>query len=236
MTLGLNNPVARAAGLIELGGPVVALLLALSVVALAIVIYKVAQYARLGTGRDRHVDDAVHLWRSGDRAAARARLTARTTALAGLVRDAMGKCSQAGSEDRPDLEDHFSIEAAQQLQRLQSGFRALESIAQIAPLIGLFGTVLGMIEAFRQLQSAGNSVDPSLLAGGIWVALLTTAVGLAVAMPTAICLSVFESRVARHRLAVEVALTGVFNPVQPDATTAGRAVEQPMAAVAAHAR
>ena len=61
--------------------------------------------------------------------------------------------------------------------------------------MGLFGTVLGMITAFKDLQSAGNAVDPSILAGGIWVALLTTAVGLAVAMPVSVILTWFETRV-----------------------------------------
>jgi biopolymer transport protein ExbB len=50
-------------------------------------------------------------------------------------------------------------------------------------LLGLFGTVLGMVEAFRQLELAGSQVDPAVLSGGIWQALLTTAVGLAVAIP-----------------------------------------------------
>ena len=94
MIFGLANPIDRAAGLIALGGPVVALLLVLSVIALAIVIYKMAQYVRRGTGTDRHVDEAVRLWRAGDRAAARSHLADRKTALAELVREAMG---QAGS-------------------------------------------------------------------------------------------------------------------------------------------
>ena len=60
---------------------------------------------------------------------------------------------------------------------LEGGFRLLDTIGQTAPLLGLFGTVLGMIDAFQALQEAGQAVDPSLLAGGIWVALLTTAAG-----------------------------------------------------------
>ena len=70
-----------------------------------------------------------------------------------------------------------------------------------------------MITAFQALQQSGNSVDPSILAGGIWVALLTTAVGLAVAMPTSIALTYFESRVERHQLAIETAVTRILNPV-----------------------
>ena len=55
--------------------------------------------------------------------------------------------------------------------------------AMIAPLMGLLGTVVGMINSFSKLSSAGTRVDPSILAGGIWEALLTTAGGLSVAIP-----------------------------------------------------
>ena len=215
MIFGLTNPLERLAGLVALGGPVVALLLILSVVALAIILFKLWQYARLGTGSSATVDEAVRLWSAGNRQGALAKLAQNRSLLGILVTQAMLASGAIGQQTRnADLEDRLSVEAATQLRQLESGFRALDSIAQIAPLIGLFGTVLGMIEAFRQLQEAGNAVDPSLLAGGIWVALLTTAVGLAVAMPTALCLSFFESRVARHRLAVERALTTVLNPVR----------------------
>jgi len=90
--------------------------------------------------------------------------------------------------------------------------RLLDSVAQLAPLLGLFGTVLGMIEAFQSLQQAGSQVDPSLLAGGIWVALLTTAVGLAVAMPTSLVLSWFESRMDNERVTAERAIATVLHP------------------------
>ncbi|MBL4599295.1 MAG: MotA/TolQ/ExbB proton channel family protein, partial [Rhizobiaceae bacterium] len=89
------------------------------------------------------------------------------------------------------------------LHELQRGFRAMDAIAQISPLLGLFGTVLGMIEAFQKLQTAGNTVDPSILAGGIWVALMTTAVGLAVAMPVSLILTWFETRLEDERIAIE---------------------------------
>jgi biopolymer transport protein ExbB len=69
-----------------------------------------------------------------------------------------------------------------------------------------------MIEAFQALQDAGSSVDPSLLAGGIWVALLTTAVGLAVAMPTSVILSWFEARMTAERVFTELALTTILSP------------------------
>ncbi len=86
------------------------------------------------------------------------------------------------------------------------GLRVLDLTAQLAPLLGLFGTVLGMIEAFQTLQEAGSTADPSLLAGGIWVALLTTAVGLCVAIPASVVLAWFDSRLLHHRLSANVAL------------------------------
>ncbi len=69
-----------------------------------------------------------------------------------------------------------------------------------------------MIEAFQALQAAGAAVDPSALAGGIWVALLTTAVGLGVAMPTALCLTYLESRVAAERALSDEALEVLLRP------------------------
>jgi biopolymer transport protein ExbB len=60
----------------------------------------------------------------------------------------------------------------------------LSSIAAAAPLFGLFGTVLGMIEVFQKLAALGGRADVALLSGGIWVALLTTAFGLLIAIPS----------------------------------------------------
>ena len=100
--------------------------------------------------------------------------------------------------------------AIETLASLRSGLRALDAIAQIAPLLGLFGTVLGMIEAFRALQAGGSNVDPAALAGGIWVALLTTAVGLGIAMPATLAVSWFEARIDRERVAMETLLTALF--------------------------
>jgi biopolymer transport protein ExbB len=74
----------------------------------------------------------------------------------------------------------------------------LASIAAIAPLFGLFGTVLGMIEVFQKLAALGGRADVALLSGGIWVALLTTAFGLLVAIPSLLAHHYF-SRLAGGR-------------------------------------
>lgn len=75
---------------------------------------------------------------------------------------------------------------------------ALASIAQLSPLLGLFGTVLGMIEVFRKLETLGGRADVTLLSGGIWVALLTTAFGLLVAVPSLIAHHYFSGLVTER--------------------------------------
>jgi biopolymer transport protein ExbB len=189
---------------IDLGGPVVLILLLVSVVTLATILYKLWQFSAAGVGRHRALRDAVAAWDKGDRGIAIDSLSKSKSYLVPVIEMAFS----SGSEDLKRLE----AEAEVRFARLEGGFRLLDSVAQLAPLLGLFGTVLGMIEAFRSLQEAGSQVDPSLLAGGIWVALLTTAVGLAVAMPTAMVLSWFESRMDAERVTAERAINSVLRP------------------------
>lgn len=193
-------------GILALGGPVVAILLVMSVMTLAVTLYKLWQFSASGVGRHRVLSEALSAWDLGDRRLARTRLVQSRSYLAPLVGSAME------SPDQPGLEGRLDAEAGLALAGLERGFRLLDTIAQLAPLLGLFGTVLGMIEAFQSLQQAGSAVDPSLLAGGIWVALITTAVGLAVAMPTSMILAWFESRTARERVFADKAMRTVLAP------------------------
>ena len=208
------NGFSQALEFLVLGGPVVALLLVISVISLSIIILKYWQFWAAGVGRHAPLRMAVGEWAAGRREAAADRLRHSPNAASVLTWQAMMAVRSPEKTDRSVIEEKLAIEASSRLVRLRSGFRALDAIAQVAPLLGLFGTVLGMIEAFQQLQTAGNNVDPSLLAGGIWVALLTTAVGLGVAMPTSLALTHLESRMAREAAAIEYALTCVLNPLR----------------------
>ena len=189
----------------DLGGPVVVILLATSVVTASIVLYKIWQFGVAGVGRHKVLAQAVDAWDRGDRARAAMLIDQSRSYLAPVIRQASGGADSFHS-DRADAE------AEDRFARLERGLSALDIISQLAPLLGLFGTVLGMIDAFRALQNAGTSVDPSLLAGGIWVALLTTAAGLAVAMPTSLVLNWFEARMRRDRVFANRALRVIFAP------------------------
>ena len=88
---------------------------------------------------------------------------------------------------------------------------SLEIIAQVSPLIGLLGTVIGMIDSFNELELGGSLVDPSILAGGIWTALLTTAMGLIVAIPALISHYFFDKKLTNSTQLLSVFLTKLMN-------------------------
>ena len=193
---------------VSLGGPVIVILFAISVLTLGVTFYKFWQFSASGVGRHQRLSQALAAWDGGDAQTARARLSESQSYLAPLLKSAMDEPGVPGLDGRLDAEAGLAIAG------LERGFRFLDTVAQLAPLLGLFGTVLGMIEAFQSLQDAGSTVDPSLLAGGIWVALLTTAAGLAVAMPTSMVLSWFESRMAAERAFADKAVQTVLVPGQ----------------------
>ena len=89
------------------------------------------------------------------------------------------------SRDRGREGVREAIEEAGLLEvpRLEEKLGLLATIAQIAPLIGLFGTVLGFVDILREMEAHGLAASPVLLTGGVWKALISTALGLAVAIP-----------------------------------------------------
>lgn len=187
----------------DLGGPVVLLLLAISVLAVTVILFKLWQMRAARVGAHRALREALELWDRGDASGAQAK--------AATSRSYLRKIVQTGMLDVKDP-DRLRAEAETEFARLERGFRFLDTVAQLSPLLGLFGTVLGMISAFQALQEAGSQVDPSILAGGIWVALMTTAVGLAVAMPTSLVLSWFEARMDAERVFAEKAVQTILKP------------------------
>lgn len=202
----------RLQALLELGGPVVMLLLAMSIVALTIILLKLWQFASLRLGDAGFVEPAINALVAGDRAGTLAKLRASRNPIARVMEVAVHGRGDHRLSDSLVREEVTRV-GARYLEPLRSHLRVLEAIGALSPLLGLLGTVLGMIEAFRQMAQAGSRVDPALLSGGIWEALLTTAVGLAVAIPVVAVLTWLERRIERFRHVMEDAVTQVFTRV-----------------------
>lgn len=94
-----------------------------------------------------------------------------------------------------EKERMFQRAGSKILRKLEKNISGLEVIANSATLLGLLGTVTGMIRVFMKIQESGGRADASMLAGGIWEALLTTAAGLFVAIPASLFYHYFEGRV-----------------------------------------
>jgi biopolymer transport protein ExbB len=102
--------------------------------------------------------------------------------------------------------DQILILIEKETEKLNRFMPTLEIIGQVSPLIGLLGTVIGMIDSFNELELGGSLVDPSILAGGIWTALLTTAMGLIVAIPALISHYFYDRNILiKHKSTEELA-------------------------------
>ena len=99
------------------------------------------------------------------------------------------------NKSKENIEKEIDRLTQKEFEKIQLFLPSLEIISQVSPLIGLLGTVIGMIDSFNELELGGSLVDPSILAGGIWTALLTTAMGLVVAIPALVSHYFFEKRV-----------------------------------------
>lgn len=203
------DALAAAIETLRLGGPVVGLLLLMSVVALAIVIAKLQQFRAVRLGDLEPVDRALAAYRRNDPRQALALLQGRRNPVAQTVADAI-QVQRRGGGDATLLREETARRAGARLETLRSHLRVLEVIATLSPLLGLFGTVLGMISAFQEMEAAGSQVDPAVLSGGIWEALMTTAVGLAVAIPATAASNWLDRRIERATHAMEDAVTQVF--------------------------
>jgi biopolymer transport protein ExbB len=192
---------------IEAGGPIVVILGALSVYSIALVALKLIQFwGVLSGGGDR--DAALKAWRGG--------AVEEAKGLVGGGRSPVNKVMATAMEglgarwDATTLREEVERFANEQLEVLGRHLRTLEILAVVSPLMGLLGTVLGMIEAFQQLSLAGGSANAAVLAAGIWQALLTTAMGLIVAIPAALAANMLGSRLDRVGHVIEDSVTRLY--------------------------
>lgn len=180
------------------GGFVMYLILGLSVYMLAVLFFKAYQFISAGIFNTRYIDPVMLLVKRGELTDASKLLARERGPVARIMRVAI-ECVMNREITMKSRESEIARVGAAELRYLESHLRGLEMTSTVAPLLGLMGTVIGMIASFATLSQAGSRVDPSMLAGGIWEALITTVGGLCVAVPALAAYYLIDAQIERVR-------------------------------------
>lgn len=183
---------------------------ALSIVATTVSIFKIVQFARLGLGRRGRLSAVLAACDNGQTAVALEGLQGRRGVLPRVLHATLYGV-QVNPNDLAFAEEAGRQAALAELSLLNRSMRVLEAAVQAAPMLGLLGTVIGMIDAFAKLSQATGAVDPALLASGIYTALTTTAAGLTIAIVFYFIATWLEGRIERERLDMELAISVVIH-------------------------
>ena len=189
---------------------VYAALTLLSLLTVTVAIFKIGQFRRLGLGRHREAEAILDDWLNGRPDEAQRKAVALPSVLGRVLAAVM-----AGLRARP-ADPHYGAELARQaalseLTQMGNRMRLLEAVVQMAPMLGLLGTVIGMIDACGALAASPQAADPRLLASGIWTALTTTAVGLAVALVAYFVAAWLEGRIEDERQTIELVISSAIH-------------------------
>ncbi len=196
-------PKERASGLVTLfnqGGNFMYPLALCSVIALAVIIERLYSFQRARTNTRKLMEAILSDVRKGDVQGAIDVCSRTRGPIASIIAAGLLKVERGKDAIKEAIESSGAIE----LSFLQRGLIVLASVINIAPLLGFLGTVSGMINAFAAIAEA-EQVSAKLVAKGIQEALITTASGLAIAIPVQIFHSFFVSRVDRYVIEMEEA-------------------------------
>jgi biopolymer transport protein ExbB len=192
------------------GGPVMYPIILCSIIALAIIIERLYHLYRARIDTRKFMDEIANVLRRNKIMNAIEICDKTPGPIAHILKAGILK------HDRPKPEIKEAIEEAglYEVPRMEKNLTALSTIAHISPLLGLLGTVVGMVGCFQIIQQKStslNPVSPGDLAGGIWQALITTVAGLAVAIPVYVAYNYLVSRVNHLVLDMERSATDLIN-------------------------
>jgi biopolymer transport protein ExbB len=181
-------------GFISKGGIIMIPILICSILALALFVERLIYFAKM-KNQGKEIESVIISFLDQDR-------EDEAIKAAGQSASPMGRVLSAAMEvrhtDRETLETVIIDAIEEEVRDLSVNTQALATVANIAPLLGLLGTVIGMIKAFMVIQEMGGKVNAAVLAGGIWEAMLTTAFGLSVALPVMLAHSYLVAGIDRH--------------------------------------
>lgn len=181
------------------GGIGIVVIGALSLLMVAVALERFVHFRKIRVAPDGLVESVLPLWQSRDFARMQQVLQASDSTLARVI----SHLATQGKHDTRALGEGASDIASLELRVHQQKAYPLAVVATVAPIVGLLGTVIGMIEAFHVIAFSGAMGDPALLAGGISKALINTAAGLSVALPALGLHHYFKNRQVMFGLALE---------------------------------
>lgn len=199
---------------VELFNPVTILVFvllgAMSLIAVTVGLFKTVQFRKLGVGHRDSAETILQSWLSGHPDKAVAAAAARKSVLARVLQSVFSGL-QSKPQDPSFAEELGRQSAIVELAQMSERMRLLDMVVQAAPMLGLLGTVVGMIDAFSALSMAQGAVDPAILAGGIWSALTTTALGLMIAILAYFVATWLEGRIERERNMIEALISAAIH-------------------------
>lgn len=183
---------------------------ALSMLGLALILYFLLVLRAESVAPRRWLEQVFQALRQEEPAEARALCDRKPSPLAAVTSAALDYAANA-KPPQPDMLKEIMVgEGIRQATRIQNQIQYLMDIAVIAPMIGLLGTVVGMLQAFNAVAQDLAKAKPMLLAGGVSLALITTVGGLVVAIPAMIAFAYFRNRAASLVARLEMASTDLL--------------------------
>jgi biopolymer transport protein ExbB len=201
-----------------LGGWVMIPLVLLSLLTFYLLIERLITIRKASSNPDAITDRVREYVRSGDVEGAIAYCKDKDVPITRILQQGLERLGRPISE----IQDAVQAAGKHETFELEKKTNLLASIAGIAPMLGFFGTVIGMIRAFQEIQNLQGNVNPSVLAGGIWEALVTTAAGLLVGILALFSYNFLIGRIRRLTNDMERSATDFIDLLQEPVSSGQR--------------
>lgn len=196
--------------MIQKGGPVMYLIIILSIIAFGIIIERIYNFYRARIDSQKFMDDILNNLKHNKVIEAIEMCNKMPGPIAHIIKAGILKHDRS----KPEIKEAIDEAAQLEIPRMEKHLPILATIAHIAPLLGLLGTVSGMIKAFQVIQAKTLMmvpVNPGDLAAGIWESLLATLAGLLVAVPTYVAYNYLVNQVDSFVYDMERSATDLVN-------------------------
>src|SRR3989338_748218 len=196
--------------IIQKGGPMMYLIILSSILAFGVVIERIYSLNRARIDANKFMDDITNVLKRNKIIEAIELCNKTPGPIAHIIKAGILKHDRS----RPEIKEAIEEAAQLEVPRLEKRLPVLATIAHVVPLLGLLGTVTGMIRSFQVIQAkalAMAPVNPGDLAGGIWESLLATVAGISVAIPTYIAYNYLTNQVDRPIYDMERSSTDLVN-------------------------